>query len=110
MSDIVKSVGESDFKAIVLDASRPVLVDFWAVSCGPCRMIAPFIDELAEEYKGRMDFTKLNVDEAPKIASTYAVMSIPRLIVFKDGKPFEQMTGFHSKKDIQKMLNKVLGI
>jgi thioredoxin 1 len=109
MSENIKNIGEQDFKAIVLDSQVPVLVDFWAVWCGPCRMVAPIVDELSEEYKGKMQFAKVNVDDSPKIASSYNVMSIPTLIVFKEGKPYEQVVGYRPKKDIQKVLDKVLG-
>ena len=108
MAENIKNVGEKDFKAAVLDAQKPVLVDFWAVWCGPFRMVAPIVDELSVEYKDKMDFAKVNVDEAPKIASSYSVMSIPTLIVFKGGKPVEQVVGFRPKKDLQKMLDKAL--
>jgi len=108
MADNIKDVSEKDFKTNVLDAARPVLVDFWAVWCGPCRMIGPIVAELAGEYKDRVDFAKVNVDEAPKVASSYNVMSIPTLIVFKGGKPFEQVVGYRPKKDIQKLLDKAL--
>lgn len=108
MADNVKTVSEKDFKTNVLDAARPVLVDFWAVWCGPCKMIAPLVDELAGEYKDRIEFAKVNVDEAPMVASSYNVMSIPTLIVFKGGKPFEQVVGYRPKKDIQKLLDKAL--
>lgn len=109
MAGNIKDVSEKDFKSVVLESQKPVLVDFWAVWCGPCRMVAPVIDELSEDYKDKMEFTKVNVDEAPKIASTYSVMSIPTIIIFKDGKPYEQVVGYRPKKDIQKVLDKVLG-
>ncbi|MCX6001582.1 MAG: thioredoxin [Chloroflexi bacterium] len=108
MAENIKSVSENDFKATVLDSQQPVLVDFWAVWCGPCRMVAPIVDELAEQYKDKMGFAKVNVDDAPKIASSYNVMSIPTLIVFKGGKPFEQVVGYRPKKDIQKLIDKAL--
>ena len=108
MADNIKNVSEKDFKANVLDAARPVLVDFGAGWCGPCKMIEPLVNELAGEYKDRMDFAKVNVDEAPKVASSYNVMSLPTLIVFKGGKPFEQAVGYRPKKDIQKLLDKAL--
>lgn len=109
MAENIKNVGEQDFKATVLDSQKPVLVDFWAVWCGPCRMVAPIVNELSEEYKEKMTFAKVNVDESPKVASSYNVMSIPTIILFKEGKPFEQVVGYRPKKDIQKVIEKVLG-
>ncbi len=108
MAGNIKNVGEMHFKTVVLDSEKPVLVDFWAIWCGPCRMVAPIIDELSEEYKDKVEFAKVNVDEASNIASTYSVMSIPTIIVFKGGKPVEQVIGYRPKKDIQKMLDKAL--
>jgi thioredoxin 1 len=101
-------IEEAKFDETVLKSKTPVLVDFWAVWFGPCRMVAPIVDELSEEYKDKMGFAKVNVDEAPKIASAYSVMSIPTLIVFKGGKPVEQVVGYRPKKDLQKVLEKAL--
>ncbi len=78
------------------------MVDFWAPWCGPCRAVAPIVEELAKEYSDKADFAKVNVDESPLVASQYGVMSIPTIILFKDGKPFEQIVGFKPKKRIQK--------
>jgi thioredoxin 1 len=109
MAGNIKDVGEKDFKQSVLDSQKPVLVDFWAVWCGPCRMVAPIIDELSVDYKDKVGFAKVNVDDSPKIASSYSVMSIPTIIIFKDGKPYEQVVGYRPKKDIQKVIDKALG-
>ena len=109
MAENIKDIGEKEFKSAVLNAQKPVLVDFWAVWCGPCRMVAPIIGELAQEYNDRIEFVKINVDESPRLASSYSVMSIPTILVFKEGKPCEQVIGYRPKKDFQKILDKVLG-
>ena len=107
MSEPVK-IEDSNFDKVVLQAETPVLVDFWAPWCGPCRMVAPVVDELAKEYDGRVSFGKVNVDEAPRIASQYGVMSIPTLILFKEGKPFANMVGFRPKNELKKGLDEAL--
>ena len=102
------TVDDSNFAQIVLQAKTPVLVDFWAVWCGPCRMVAPIVEELAEEYEGRVSFAKLEVDQNPKTASKYGIMSIPTLLVFKDGNPVSNIVGFRPKAELKQSLDAVL--
>lgn len=100
----VKQITKDNFKEAIKDGI--VLVDFYADWCGPCKMIAPFVEEVSEEVKD-VKFNKLNIDEAQDIAMEYGVMSIPTLIVFKDGQPAEQNVGFVPKEGIAAMINKV---
>ena len=102
------AVDEGNFEELVLQAKMPVLVDFWATWCGPCRMVAPVVEELAEEYDGRISFGKVDVDQNPKIASQYGIMSIPSLLIFKDGKPVSNIVGFRPKDQLKKSLDDVL--
>jgi len=101
----VKTFTQENWESEVLKAKQPVLVDFWAAWCGPCRMIGPIIEELADEYAGKIIIGKLNVDEQSEVASKYNVMSIPTLILFKDGNIVDQAVGFRSKQDLVKMLD-----
>ena len=100
---------DATFKDEVLDNELPTLVDFWAPWCGPCRMVAPVVEELAEEYEGKVSFYKLNTDDNPQVASTYGIRSIPTLLVFKGGEPVGQIVGFRPKGDLKKRLDEVLG-
>ncbi len=100
--------GDATFKEEVLENELPVLVDFWAPWCGPCRMVAPVVEELADEYAGKVAFYKLNTDENPKVATTYGIRSIPTLLVFKGGEPVGQIVGFRPKGDLKKRLDEAL--
>ncbi len=101
-------VNDSNFDQMVLQSKTPVLVDFWAAWCGPCRMVAPLVEELAGEYEGKVTMVKLNVDENPQIASQYGIMSIPTLLIFKDGAPVSNIVGFRPKAELQRSLDAVL--
>jgi len=102
------AVSDSDFDQIVLQSKTPVLVDFWAAWCGPCRMVAPVVEELAGEYAGKITVAKLNVDENPKTASQYGIMSIPTLLIFKKGAPVSNIVGFRPKAELKKTIDAVL--
>lgn len=98
-------VTEKNFDSEVVKSSIPVLVDFWAQWCGPCRMISPIVDEIAEELKGRLKVVKINVDEAQDLAGQFHIMSIPTLLIFKAGKPVEQIVGAMSKDQLLEKIN-----
>ena len=109
MSDKVTHVGDADFDAAVLQSSEPVLVDFWAEWCGPCKMISPVLDELAETYGGKLKVAKVNVDENRATAIKYHVRSIPMLLLFKDGQIQATQIGAVGKGQLTQMIDKALG-
>jgi thioredoxin 1 len=97
-------VDDNNFEKVVLQADKPVLVDLWATWCKPCQMIAPILDELAEEFDGRVSFVKVDVDQNPKTASKYGIMSIPTLLIFKNGEPVSHIVGLRPKSELKKNL------
>ena len=107
MSELVKEVNDSNFEAQVLQADQPVLVDFWAEWCGPCRALAPTVDAVAKEYDGRAKVVKLNVDESPATAQRYGIRGIPTLVLFNQGGEAHRLVGFTSKETITDMIEKV---
>jgi thioredoxin 1 len=98
---LIKELSDQDFEAEVLQSTEPVLIDFWAPWCGPCRMIAPVIEELATENQGAIKVGKINIDDSPSTAATYGVSSIPTLMIFKNGEVVDRFVGIQPKKRLQ---------
>ena len=98
------TLNKDNFTSEVLESDKPVLVDFWAEWCGPCRMLAPVVEEIAEEFDGSVKVGKVNIDEEPELANKYRVDFIPTLIVFRNGKPESTSTGYVPKEKIEEML------
>ena len=108
MTDNVKEYSTNDFKSEVVESDTPVLVDFWAEWCGPCKVIAPVVEELAKDYEGKIKFGKVNVDDHNMVASEYGVRSIPTLLIFKNGAVVNQIVGAVPKEKITAILNTVI--
>jgi thioredoxin 1 len=102
------SIDDSSFSEVVLQAEKPVLIDFWAAWCKPCLMVAPILDELSEEYDGKISFVKLDIDQNPQTPAKYGIMSIPSLLVFKNGEPVSHIVGFKPKGELKRSLDAVL--
>ncbi|MEH2318019.1 thioredoxin [Nostoc sp.] len=101
-------VTDSSFKQEVLDSDVPVLVDFWAPWCGPCRMVAPVVDEISQQYEGQIKVVKVNTDENPQVASQYGIRSIPTLMIFKGGQKVDMVVGAVPKSTLASTLEKYL--
>jgi thioredoxin 1 len=106
--ETVIHVGDGDFDGEILKADKPVLVDFWAPWCGPCLHLGPTVETLAGQYRNQLKVAKLNIDDNPKTAQTYGVMSIPTLILFKEGKIFDTMVGLVPKERLEAFIKKAL--
>src|SRR5690349_15758375 len=102
----IVTLTETNFAQEVLQSPTPVLVDFWAEWCGPCKMIAPVLDELASEYDGRVKIGKVNIDEFQSLASKHGIRAIPTLLIFKNGEVADQIVGLRSKRDLKANLDK----
>ena len=102
------NINEASFEKAVINSPIPVLVDFWAPWCGPCRIIGPIVEELAPSYQGRAVITKMNVDDNPEVAQKYGVTSIPTLMMFKDGKLVDRAVGAMPKGELQKFIERNL--
>ncbi|MGE5472652.1 MAG: thioredoxin [Ignavibacteriales bacterium] len=107
-SEKVLQLAKDNFESEVYKSEVPVLVDFWAPWCGPCRMLGPIIDELAEDFEGKAKVAKVNVDEQKDLALKFQIMSIPAIIVFKNGEMIEKMVGLRNKEALETTLNKYL--
>jgi thioredoxin 1 len=105
----MQTLTQENFTTEVLQSAQPVLVDFWAEWCGPCKMLAPVLDELAQEYDGRVRIGKVNIDEHQGLAAQYGIRSIPTLLLFKQGQVADQIVGLRSKRDLKASFDRVIG-
>lgn len=109
MSELTKAVTDDSFKQDVLESGTPVLVDFWAEWCGPCRMVAPILDDIAKEYEGKLTVAKVNIDENPSTPNDFAVRGIPTMMLFKDGKLVDTKVGALPKGQLKDWIASKIG-
>jgi thioredoxin 1 len=109
MSEYIEEVNDGNFEQLVLQSNRPVLVDFWAQWCGPCRMLAPIVESLAEQYAGAAQVVKLNVDDNPSAVQRYRIQAIPTLVLFQNGEEKDRMIGVTTKEAIARTIDVHLG-
>ena len=108
MAGNILTLTPDNFDSAVLKSTKPVLVDFWAEWCGPCKMIAPVLDELSDEYEDRLEIGKVNIDDHQAIAGEYGIRAIPTLLLFKDGQVAEQIVGMRSKRDLKSSIDRLM--
>ena len=106
--DNVRNITDTDFQSAVLESDRPVLVDFWAEWCGPCRALGPVIEEIADDYDSDLSVVKVNVDESPATAAAFGVRSIPTVMLFRDGQPVESVVGVRPKAQFTQIIDRVV--
>ena len=107
-SENIAKMTSDNFNEIALNASLPVFIDFWAIWCGPCKAVAPIVDELSREYDGKFVFGKVNVDEEPTLAANYNIMSIPTFIILRGGVEVERIIGARAKNDLKQIMDQYL--
>lgn len=108
MSDKIMNITSDTFEENVLKSNKPVVVDFWATWCGPCRIVAPIMEELADDFDGKVQITKVNVDEQGELAAQFRIMSIPTVLVFKNGTVAEKIVGARAKEEFAELIEKQL--
>ena len=108
MSEFTIDVNDDNFESVVTNSDKPVLVDFWAEWCGPCKMLTPTIESIAEDYKDKSSIVKINVDDAPGIATKFGIRSIPSILLFNNGEVVEQRVGAVSKEELTALLDKLI--
>ena len=109
MSESVKEIKDAGFSKEVIESKIPVLVDFWASWCGPCKAMAPVVEEVAKDFDGKVKVVKINIDDNAQSATNFGVMSIPTFMIFKGGKEVDRVMGVNPKSELEKRINKVLG-